>query len=89
MPQWLWALIVGGVVLGLIGVIYALLLERLRNVEAWITLHGASLPSEMERVQVNADGLRLWKHMTVDPYIPRAVDELVRRVDRIEEKVFP
>jgi hypothetical protein len=89
MPQWLWALIVGTVLLGLVGVIYALLLERLRNVEAWIRDHGAPLPSELQDVEVNVGGLRLWKHTTVDPYIPRAVDELDRRVGRLEDKVFP
>lgn len=34
MPEWLWALIIGGVVLGLIAVIFGLLMQRLSRIEA-------------------------------------------------------
>lgn len=29
-----------------------------------------------------------WKHNTVDPYIPRAIDEHERRINRLDSKVF-
>lgn len=34
------------------------------------------------------DRLREWRHATVDPCIPRAIDELQRRIDRLEARTF-
>lgn len=48
----------------------------------------AALRERVSASEKNLEGLRDWKHLTVDPYIPRAVDDHHRRLDRIESKVF-
>jgi hypothetical protein len=35
MPEWLWAIIIGGVVMGLIGIIYSALTNRVTKLETW------------------------------------------------------
>ena len=35
MPDWLWAIIIGGIVMGLISVIYAALTNRVTRLELW------------------------------------------------------
>lgn len=40
------------------------------------------------RAEADILDLRKWKHTVVDPYIPRAVDEHERRINRLDAKVF-
>ncbi len=46
------------------------------------------MENQIKQLEKNQDGLRLWKHEVVDPYIPRAVDEHERRLERLDRKVF-
>lgn len=46
------------------------------------------LDVQMKAVIKDLEDLRGWKHLTVDPYIPRAVDEHERRINRLDLKVF-
>jgi len=48
----------------------------------------ATLAETLRGLEKNVDDLREWKHTTVDPYIPRAVDEHERRLGRLDAKVF-
>lgn len=48
----------------------------------------ATMKARLDAVEKNAEGLRDWKHLTVDPYIPRAVDDHHRRLEHIERKIF-
>jgi len=43
---------------------------------------------KVETLEENVKELREWKHDVVDPYIPRAVDEHERRINRLDSKVF-
>lgn len=46
------------------------------------------LAEKVENVETRVDELKEWKHLTVDAYIPRAVDEHERRINRLDAKVF-
>jgi hypothetical protein len=46
------------------------------------------LETKMEIAGKSIEQLRDWKHAVVDPYIPRAVDEHERRLNRLDAKVF-
>jgi len=35
MPDWLWAVVIGGIVMGLIGIIYNTLTNRVAKLETW------------------------------------------------------
>ena len=35
MQEWLWIILVGGIVMGLIGVVYSSVVRRLGNLESW------------------------------------------------------
>lgn len=48
----------------------------------------AAMKERLNAIEKNADGLREWKHLTVDPYIPRAVDDHHRRLEHIERRIF-
>jgi len=48
----------------------------------------ATLAETIRGLEKDMDSLREWKHVTVDPYIPRAVDEHERRLGRLDAKVF-
>lgn len=41
-----------------------------------------------ERLVKSIDELREWKHDVVDPYLPRAVEEHERRINRLDARVF-
>ena len=40
------------------------------------------------RAEKDVQDLRDWKHETVDPYVPRAIDEHERRLNKLDSKVF-
>lgn len=40
------------------------------------------------RAEKDVQDLRDWKHTTVDPYVPRAIDEHERRLNKLDSKVF-
>lgn len=44
------------------------------------------LPARTKHCEEFIEELRDWKHETIDPYIPRAVDDLERRITRLESK---
>lgn len=53
------------------------------------TIQAGSWPALVVRVartEQDVLELRRWKHEKVDAYIPRAVDDLERRISRLEEK---
>jgi len=62
--------------------------ESLQRIEAKLDAseHEGIIATRLERVEEDILDLRRWKHESVDPYIPRAVDDLKERVDRWEAK---
>jgi hypothetical protein len=44
--------------------------------------------TKIEALEKETESLREWKHMVIDPYIPRAIDEHERRINRLDQKVF-
>lgn len=46
------------------------------------------LLKQMEAVDKRVDELKEWKHLVGDAYLPRAVDEHERRINRLDQKVF-
>lgn len=44
--------------------------------------------TKVEQLEESEKDLRGWKHTVVDAYLPRAVDEHERRLNRIESKLF-
>jgi hypothetical protein len=52
------------------------------NVSLW------PLVKQVEIMERSIEELRAWKHDVVDPYLPRAVDEHERRINRLDAKVF-
>lgn len=40
------------------------------------------------RTETDIKELREWKHVVVDPYIPRAIDEHERRINKLDAKIF-
>jgi phosphoenolpyruvate carboxylase len=44
--------------------------------------------NQVKQLEEDRTGIRAWKHLVVDPYIPRAVEEHERRINRLEGKVF-
>ncbi len=61
---------------------YAKLQLEDRRIESKIN----GLPARTQQSEDFIDELRRWKHETVDPYIPRAMDDLERRISRLEDK---
>jgi hypothetical protein len=41
----------------------------------------------VDNVEKDVQGLRNWKHVVVDPYVPRAIDEHERRINRLDQKM--
>jgi hypothetical protein len=48
----------------------------------------ATLIEKARTLEKSVDELREWKHEVVDPYIPRAVDEHERRLNKLDSRVF-
>lgn len=46
------------------------------------------LKEKVDNLEGNQEDMREWKHAVIDPYIPRAVDEHERRINRLDAKVF-
>lgn len=46
------------------------------------------LATKMEVVEKDIEGLRDWKHLVVDPYVPGTINEHDRRLNRLDAKVF-
>jgi hypothetical protein len=42
---------------------------------------------KIEAAEKDMQGLRDWKHITVDPLIPRAVEEHERRINRLDTRM--
>lgn len=40
------------------------------------------------RTESDIKELRQWKHVVVDPYVPRAIDEHERRINKLDAKIF-
>ncbi len=47
----------------------------------------ATQAARLSTAEGEIDRLREWKHVTVAPYIPRAVDDLKEMLDRHEERI--
>lgn len=47
-----------------------------------------AIPQRIAYLEADKIDIRRWKHNTVDPYIPGAIDALKERVDRHERKLF-
>lgn len=110
MPEWLWSIVIGVVVIGLIAVIYHANQERFAKIEQWqkdkqiadhdfrhdeynqaITRINSELwplLKQVELLEKKHEAYGDWKHRVVDPYIPRAVDEHERRLNKLDAKVF-
>jgi len=52
------------------------------NAELW------PLREKVANMEGDQEGMREWKHMVIDPYVPRAIDEHERRINRLDAKVF-
>lgn len=77
MPAWVWIALLGALqtlVAGLVVAIRSADQDKIRSLE--------------ERLVKSIDELREWKHTVVDPYIPRAIDEHERRINRLDSRVF-
>jgi hypothetical protein len=101
MPEWIWVALVGAVqvIMGwLVVTLRAADQARIAELKQWIQdkedaiteINEKLLPMENQVKQLEEDrtGIRAWKHLVVDPYIPRAVEEHERRIDRLEGRVF-
>lgn len=84
MPEWLWAILIGSVVLGLIGLIWRAQERRIEKLEEWI--------EEKEKFDYK------FRHdefapaiaginRTLLPLVPKT-DEHERRLNRLDSKVF-
>ncbi len=52
------------------------------NVRLW------PLGQKVEDIEKRLDSLHEWKHVVGEAYLPRAVDDIERRVGKLETKVF-
>lgn len=52
-------------------------------------VHGrlARTETKTEAVEKDIEGLRNWKHVVIDPYVPRAIEEHERRINRLDQKM--
>jgi hypothetical protein len=59
------------------------------HVEKCRDVHGrlSRAESQIENVEKDIVGMRLWKHTVADPYIPRAIEEHERRINRLDQKM--
>jgi len=48
----------------------------------------ATLTQKVLNLTEEVTRLRAWKHLVVDPYVPRAIDEHERRLNDLQRKVF-
>lgn len=46
------------------------------------------LEERVKALERDQNGIREWKHVVIDPYVPGAVNALKDRVDRIDRRVF-
>lgn len=53
-----------------------------------VALVWSLLTERIRRLEIEIDRLRKWRHELVDAYLPRAVDEHEKRLNRIEPRVF-
>lgn len=110
MPEWLWSILVGVVVVGLIAALRRTDLDRLNKLESWtkekerfdyefrhneyspaITrIHSDLLPllKQVSGIDQRVAELKDWKHDIGEAYLPRAVDEHERRLNKLDAKVF-
>jgi hypothetical protein len=69
----------------------AMVLERLKKLDVfdeWFRERDRmGLPHRMEAAEKDLQGLRDWKHIVVDPLIPRAVEEHERRLNRLDQRM--
>jgi hypothetical protein len=47
----------------------------------------ARAEAQIQALQKDLEGLRNWKHVVIDPYVPRAIDEHERRINRLDQKM--
>jgi len=52
------------------------------NKELWPLLQ------QVKTLEKDQQGMRDWKHLVVDKYLPRAVEEHERRLNKLDAKVF-
>lgn len=83
MPEWLWSIVVGVVVLGLINYIRTRDLDRLKSIETKLDLL-MPLIGKAEYIEREIFNLRAWQESEGIGYI-RAVDELKVRMDMYEK----
>lgn len=110
MPEWLWSIVIGVVVIGLVVALRKTDLDRISKLEQWtkdkekfdyefrhneyapaITHINSDLLPLMKQVEIlegEQKKAEQWKHNVVDPYIPRAIDEHERRINRLDAKIF-
>jgi hypothetical protein len=65
--------------------------QTIREREEHSRANTDALVRSEERVKTlerRMEAMTLWKHTVVDPYLPRAVDDHHRRLERIEARVF-
>jgi hypothetical protein len=109
-PEWLWSITVGLVVLGLIGLVWRAQEKRIKDLEDWrrdkekvdyefrhdelapviagINRDLLPLVKQVEVCEKRVDELKDWKHDVADLYLPRAVEDHERRLNRLDARVF-
>lgn len=79
----LWAFgLVAAAFVGLGGILWKHMVSCSRDVAIPMT----ELQADMRQVKQFIGELREMKHLRVDPYLPRAFDELKKQVDEMEER---
>jgi hypothetical protein len=59
--------------------------KRLSHIDSTIATNSyAEVRVRIEHVEEDLRGLHRWKHTVVDPYIPRAIEDHERRLNRFE-----
>lgn len=87
-----------GLLFGLVAVIYSIIrgdVAKLygflhEDVQKIAAINAMLLPlaEKVANIEEDQTGLREWKHMVIDPYVPRAIDEHERRINRLDVKIF-
>lgn len=87
-----------GLLFGLVAVIYSIIRSdvaklyesRHEDAQKFAAMNAVLWPlaEKVANIEEDQAGLREWKHLVIDPYVPRAIDEHERRMNRLDAKVF-
>jgi hypothetical protein len=82
---WIFGAVIGALTLTVSG-LFRLLWDHVDKCKE-ITAKLSRAEAQILNLEKDQQGIRNWKHVVVDPYVPRAVEEHERRINRLDQKM--